>query len=143
MFNLLCLPCRCPACLRLLFQSGGDIRERFLSFFESRGHSRLPSSSLVPEDPTVLLTIAGEVMRALVGEGGWVKEQQQWAMPPFSDEAVVTARRATAHQPGVHSLFPASRKTACLWSVVFVGASSTVWWLQVRRGVHVELQQQS
>lgn len=70
MFNLLCLPCRCPACLRLLFQSGGDIRERFLSFFESRGHSRLPSSSLVPEDPTVLLTIAGEVMRALVGEGG-------------------------------------------------------------------------
>lgn len=41
-------------------QSGAEIRERFLSFFESRGHTRLPSSSLVPEDPTVLLTIAGE-----------------------------------------------------------------------------------
>ncbi|GAX83651.1 hypothetical protein CEUSTIGMA_g11076.t1 [Chlamydomonas eustigma] len=39
--------------------SGAEIRERFLSFFEERGHSRLPSSSLVPEDPTVLLTIAG------------------------------------------------------------------------------------
>jgi len=39
--------------------SGAEIRERFLSFFESRGHSRQPSSSLVPEDPTVLLTIAG------------------------------------------------------------------------------------
>ena len=28
-------------------------------FFASRGHAILPSSSLVPEDPTVLLTIAG------------------------------------------------------------------------------------
>ncbi|KAI8465029.1 MAG: tRNA synthetases class II (A)-domain-containing protein [Monoraphidium minutum] len=39
--------------------SGGEVRERFLSFFEAKGHTRLPSSSLVPEDPTVLLTIAG------------------------------------------------------------------------------------
>ncbi|KAK9824092.1 hypothetical protein WJX72_007684 [[Myrmecia] bisecta] len=39
--------------------SGAEIRERFLSFFEQRGHTRLPSSSLVPDDPTVLLTIAG------------------------------------------------------------------------------------
>ncbi len=40
-------------------KSGAEIRERFLSFFEARGHARLPSSSLVPDDPTVLLTIAG------------------------------------------------------------------------------------
>lgn len=39
--------------------TGAEIREAFLSFFESKGHTRLPSSSLVPEDPTVLLTIAG------------------------------------------------------------------------------------
>ena len=31
----------------------------FLKFYEDRGHQRLPSASLVPEDPTVLLTIAG------------------------------------------------------------------------------------
>lgn len=40
-------------------QTGAEIRERFLSFYEGKGHTRLPSSSLVPEDPTVLLTIAG------------------------------------------------------------------------------------
>jgi alanyl-tRNA synthetase len=38
-----------------------EIRESFLSFFEQRGHRRLPSASLVPAsyDPSVLLTTAG------------------------------------------------------------------------------------
>ncbi len=40
-------------------RSGAEIREAFLSFYEQRGHRRLASASLVPEDPTVLLTIAG------------------------------------------------------------------------------------
>ncbi len=38
-----------------------DIRESFLSFFESKGCKRLPSSSLVPDDPSLLLTSAGMV----------------------------------------------------------------------------------
>jgi alanyl-tRNA synthetase len=38
-----------------------EIRERYLSFFEQRGHRRMASASLVPAsyDPTVLLTTAG------------------------------------------------------------------------------------
>ena len=38
-----------------------EIRERYLSFFESRDHKRIPSGSLVPaeHDPSVLLTTAG------------------------------------------------------------------------------------
>ncbi len=36
------------------------LREIFLKFFEGKGHKRLPSSSLLPEnDPTVLFTTAG------------------------------------------------------------------------------------
>ncbi|MCP9899571.1 alanine--tRNA ligase [Cyanobium sp. Cruz CV13-4-11] len=40
-------------------RSGAEIREAFLAFFEARGHRRMASASLVPDDPTVLLTIAG------------------------------------------------------------------------------------
>ncbi len=38
-----------------------EIRERYLSFFEERGHTRIPSASLVPSthDPSALLTVAG------------------------------------------------------------------------------------
>ncbi len=39
--------------------SGAQIRQTFLDFYAARGHQILPSASLVPEDPTVLLTIAG------------------------------------------------------------------------------------
>ena len=36
-----------------------DIRRTFLRFFEERGHRIVPSSSLIPNDPTLLLTNAG------------------------------------------------------------------------------------
>lgn len=36
-----------------------DIRKSFLEFFKERGHAVAPSSSLIPDDPSVLLTTAG------------------------------------------------------------------------------------
>lgn len=36
-----------------------EIRKSFLEFFEKKGHKVVPSSSLIPDDPSVLLTTAG------------------------------------------------------------------------------------
>lgn len=43
------------------YMSSNEIREKYLKFFESKGHKITPSASLVPSDPSILLTIAGMV----------------------------------------------------------------------------------
>ncbi|MGP1383713.1 MAG: alanine--tRNA ligase [Thainema sp.] len=48
-----------PSAQKLKKLSGAQIRQQFLDFYAAKGHQILPSASLIPEDPTVLLTIAG------------------------------------------------------------------------------------
>ncbi len=43
------------------YMTTAEIREAFLKYFEERGNKRMPSSSLVPDDPSLLLTSAGMV----------------------------------------------------------------------------------
>ncbi|UXF01886.1 alanyl-tRNA synthetase [Fervidobacterium riparium] len=38
-----------------------EIREAYLKFFETKGHKRLPSASLIPDDPQLMFTVAGMV----------------------------------------------------------------------------------
>ena len=65
------------------FMNSDQIRETFLSYFESENHLRMPSASLVPVgDPTLLLTNAGMVQ----------------FKPYFSGEATPPNRRLTTSQ---------------------------------------------
>ncbi|HEY3418369.1 MAG TPA: alanine--tRNA ligase, partial [Armatimonadota bacterium] len=61
--------------------TGNQIRENFLTFFAQRGHQVLPSSSLVPEDPTTLFTTAG--MQQFVP---WFRREVE---PPYGSVATV------------------------------------------------------
>ncbi len=47
-----------------------EIRRKFLEFFKTKGHKIIPSSSLIPDDPSVLLTTAGmqQFKRYFTGE---------------------------------------------------------------------------
>ena len=41
--------------------SADELRDSFLDFFAAKGHTLVPSASLIPHDPTVLFTVAGMV----------------------------------------------------------------------------------
>jgi alanyl-tRNA synthetase len=68
-----------------MFLSGADIRDRFISYFrDKRGHQHLPSSSLIPDNPTLLLTSAGMVQFVPIFLG---------QAPPLDPPRAVTAQK--------------------------------------------------
>ena len=45
----------------IVTRTAPELRDAFLGFFRERGHTIVPSSPLVPNDPTLLFTTAGMV----------------------------------------------------------------------------------
>ena len=43
------------------YKNTAEFRENYLKFFEEIGCKRMPASSLIPDDPSLLLTSAGMV----------------------------------------------------------------------------------
>ena len=56
--------------------SSSDIRIKFLEYFKEHGHTIVPSSSLIPDDPSVLLTTAGmqQFKKYYTGEADPIKD---------------------------------------------------------------------
>ncbi|HYQ81522.1 MAG TPA: alanine--tRNA ligase-related protein, partial [Anaeromyxobacteraceae bacterium] len=66
--------------------TAAEIREAFLRFFEERGHRRVKSSSLVPQnDPTLLFTNAGMVQFKDVFTG---REKRDYSRATTSQKCV-------------------------------------------------------
>ncbi len=53
-----------------------EIRQKFLEYMKSKGHAIVPSSSLIPDDPSVLLTTAGmqQFKKYYTGEADAIKD---------------------------------------------------------------------
>ena len=103
--------------------SGRSIRKRFLDFYENKGHAILPSSSLVPEDPTVLLTIAGMLQFKPIFMGQKEREvksattSQKCVRTNDIENVGVTARHHTFFEMlGNFSFGDYFKKEACEWA---------------------------
>lgn len=104
-----------------------EIRSRFLTFFEKRGHKIIPSASLVPEnDPSVLFNTAGmqPLMPYLLGkehpEGTRLVNYQKCVRTVDLDEVGDNTHLTFFEMLGNWSLGDYFKKEAITWSFEFL-----------------------
>ena len=104
-----------------------DIRQKFLEFFKSKGHTVIPSASLVPEnDPTVLFTTAGmhPLVPYLLGQrhpgGKRLVNYQKSARTDDIEEVGDDAHLTFFEMLGNWSLGDYWKKEAISWSYEFL-----------------------
>jgi alanyl-tRNA synthetase len=117
-----------------------EIRERFLKFFERRGHAVLPSASLVPEnDPSVLFNTAGmqPLVPYLLGEphphGTRLADSQKCVRTVDIDEIGDNTHLTFFEMLGNWSLGDYFKEEAIKWSYEFLTSKEEGLGLDPRR----------
>jgi alanyl-tRNA synthetase len=107
----------------LYYMTAQELREKYLNFFKSKGHTILPSASLIPEnDPTVLFTTAGmhPLVPYLMGEnhpgGKRVASAQKCIRTVDIDEVGDTTHHTLFEMLGNWSFGDYFKKESIEWS---------------------------
>ncbi len=107
--------------------SPAELKELYLKFFESKGHKRIPSASLIPEnDPTVLFTTAGmhPLVPFLMGQphplGKRLCDVQKCVRTQDIDEVGDSTHTTMFEMLGNWSLGDYFKKEAIEWSFEFL-----------------------
>ena len=107
--------------------TSGQLRKLYLDFFKSKGHTVIPSASLIPEnDPTVLFTTAGmhPLVPYLLGEkhpaGTRLTDVQKCVRTGDIDEVGDSSHCTFFEMLGNWSLGDYFKKEAIAWSFEFL-----------------------